>query len=99
MPKSKPVLMIDRPGDIVAVDIGDGVFCYLRAYQFTRIDEQEDDGVWEQAFASRQVDEAVAGDGEDVQIELGLREERETPGQFTTFADWNRLLVRSVHRE
>jgi hypothetical protein len=34
MPKPKSPLMAARPGDIVAVDVGDGVFCYLRIYQF-----------------------------------------------------------------
>ena len=33
----------------------------------------------EQAFAAKAVELAVAGDWEDVQIELGLKDERETP--------------------
>jgi len=36
MPKQKSPLVKGRPGDIVAVDIGDGEFCYLRLYQFGR---------------------------------------------------------------
>jgi len=36
MPKHKSPLVEGRPGDIVAVDIGDGEFCYLRLYQFGR---------------------------------------------------------------
>ncbi len=39
----------------------------------------------EQAFAAGLVDESVAGDWEDVQIELGLKDERETSAKFTAF--------------
>jgi hypothetical protein len=38
--------------------------------------------VMEQAFAAGQVDESVAGDWEDVQIELGLRDKRSTPATY-----------------
>ena len=37
--------------------------------------------VMQRAFAAGMVDERVAGDWEDVQIELGLKEERDTPKQ------------------
>jgi hypothetical protein len=33
----------------------------------------------ERAFAARRVDHSVSGDWEDVQIEMGLRQARETP--------------------
>ena len=36
MPTQKSPLVQGRPGDIVAVDIGDGEFCYLRLYKFGR---------------------------------------------------------------
>jgi hypothetical protein len=36
MSKQKSPLVEGRPGDIVAVNIGDGEFCYLRLYQFGR---------------------------------------------------------------
>jgi hypothetical protein len=38
-----------------------------------------------QAFAAGVVDESVAGDWEDVQIELGLKEKRDTPARFRDF--------------
>lgn len=40
---------------------------------------QEAAPVIEKAFAEDRIDESIAGDLEDVQIALGLREERETP--------------------
>jgi hypothetical protein len=36
MLKQKSPLVEGRPGDIVAIDIGNGEFCYLRLYQFGR---------------------------------------------------------------
>ena len=36
MPRQKSPLVEGRPGDIVAVDIGESEFCYLRLYQFGR---------------------------------------------------------------
>lgn len=36
MPKQKSPLIKGEPGDIVAVEIGGGEFCYLRLYQFGR---------------------------------------------------------------
>jgi hypothetical protein len=32
--KAKPALLTDKTGDVTAVSIGDGEFCYLRTYQF-----------------------------------------------------------------
>jgi len=43
--------------------------------------------VMERAFAANCVDESVAGDWEDVQIELGLKKERTTPARSL----WERL--------
>ena len=34
MPKPRSPLMAGEPGNLVAVDIGDGDFCYLRIYRF-----------------------------------------------------------------
>jgi len=36
MRQQKSPLVVGRPGDVVAVDIGDGEFCYLRLNQFGR---------------------------------------------------------------
>lgn len=48
----------------------------------------ESAGAMEQAFASDRVDEFVAGDWEDVQVELGLIEERETPPPGRSWRTW-----------
>ena len=41
----------------------------------------------EQVFASDAVEESIVGDWENVQIELGLKEQRETPRRHLTFSD------------
>jgi hypothetical protein len=45
----------------------------------------------EPAFAAGLVDESVAGDWEDVQIELGLKENRATSAKFTAFPPLRRM--------
>jgi hypothetical protein len=44
-----------------------------------------------QAFVAGVVDESVAGDWEDVQIELGLWEKRDTPARFNDFPQSGRM--------
>jgi hypothetical protein len=44
-----------------------------------------------QAFAAGVVDESVAGDWEDVQIELGLKEKRDTPSRFNNLPGPGRM--------
>ena len=46
----------------------------------------------EQAFAAGLVDESVAGDWEDVQIELGIKEEHATSAKFTAFPPLRRMV-------
>lgn len=50
----------------------------------------ESAGVIEQAFASGRVDEMVAGDWEDVQIEFGFKQRRERPRKPTEFTEMGR---------
>ena len=41
----------------------------------------------EQVFAADAVDKSIAGDWEDVQVDLGLKEKRETPRTYSSFLD------------
>lgn len=50
----------------------------------------ESAGVIEQAFASGRVDEMVAGDWEDVQIEFGFKQRRERPRKPNEFTEMGR---------
>jgi hypothetical protein len=50
----------------------------------------ESAGVIEQAFASGRVDEMMAGDWEDVQIELGFKQRRERPRKPNEFTEMGR---------
>jgi hypothetical protein len=54
--------------------------------------------VMERAFAAGRVDQTVAGDWEDVQIDLGLKAERKTSGKSPIFASFRELLGPGLQR-
>ena len=56
-------------------------------YELVKLKAVEHIGVIEKAFASDHVDEFIMGDFEDVQIELGLIDERTTPRPRMSFLD------------
>jgi hypothetical protein len=45
----------------------------------------------EQAFVADRVDLSIMGDWEDVQIDLGLLEERLTPSDYGNWGDWEEI--------